>query len=236
MKKLSIYMLFLKFLVLIFTIKEFLNLNYKIGLLYLITLIFFILSYFLKNKFNLKYIYFFENIIYLLLFSYEFNLLYKNIPLWDTIMHALTSFLLVIFVYLIFYTLKKINKVKKIYPILVFILGFCFSITISTLFEIMEYSFDKLKGLDMQKDMIVNNIKTVKLSKNEDDLMEFYNIEKTIIYYKENDNLKEFVIKNGYLDIGINDTMKDLYVALIGALMGSFYVYLCLKEKNNFKN
>ena len=30
----------------------------------------------------------------------------------------------------------------------------------------------------------------------------------------------------------INDTMKDLYVNLIGSIMGSSFVYLILKEKD----
>ena len=40
------------------------------------------------------------------------------------------------------------------------------------------------------------------------------NIEKTIIYTKD----KEVVIEGGYLDLGINDTMKDLMLDLAGAV------------------
>lgn len=39
-------------------------------------------------------------------------------------------------------------------------------------------------------------------------------IDKTIIYDKEGNILQ--VIENGYLDIGINDTMKDLFVNFVG--------------------
>ena len=44
------------------------------------------------------------------------------------------------------------------------------------------------------------------------------------------------VINGGYLDIGINDTMKDLLVNFIGAVVFSFlgYLYILNREKYKF--
>ena len=81
----------------------------------------------------------------------------------------------------------------------------------------------------MQKDYLVNDIATVKLK--EDDLKKIQNIKKTIIYYQANDKLQKVEIENGYLDIGLNDTIKDLIVNLIGSLQGNLSVYFCLKRK-----
>ena len=232
-KKLLIYIIFLKIFIFSFTIREFLKSNYLKVLLFILILLIFLISYKIlkgKNIEKIKTLFFFEILIYLLIFAYEFNSLYKNIPFWDTGMHAFTGFILVIFVFLVYLYLKKKNKFKKIYPFLITLFGFCFSLTIGVLFEINEYTFDKLLKRDMQKDMIVDSIYTLKFKDEEKKKLEIENIYETIIYYNKDDKLEEFIIKNGYLDIGSNDTMKDLYVNLIGALLGSLYVYFCLKD------
>lgn len=231
-KNLIIYMTLLRILVLIFLIKEIFT-NYLVSLLYGVILLVFIIS-FSKNMNNnkLKYLYNFENLIYLLIFTYEFNLLYTNSPYWDTGMHALTGYVAVLFIYTFFIYLKRINKFKKLYPILITFLGFCFSITVGFMWEILEYSVDKVLIQDNQRDYIVNEIASYKFSKNGLKTERIYNIYETIIYYKEKDMVKTLKINDGYLDIGLNDTMKDLYVNLIGAIMGSSFVYLILKEKD----
>lgn len=232
-KLLLIYIIFLKILVFLFIIKEFFKNNYYIGLLFTLVLLIFIFSYkLLKNKLNLKVLFCFEILTYLLILAYEFNSLYHDIPFWDTGMHAFTGFIAVIFILMVFIYLKKKNKFKKLYPFLISFLGFCFSLTIGVLFEINEYTFDKLLDRDMQKDMIIDNIKTVKFKDEENKKIEIDNIKKTVVYYEKDEVIREFIIENGYLDIGINDTMKDLYVNLIGSLLGSLYVFLFLKENN----
>ena len=124
-------------------IKRFLLENYLLSFFYAFLLLVFFFSYFLKKKFKLKYVYFFENLIYLLVFSYEFNLLYKNVLYWDTGMHTLTGFIVVIFlVFLLKVFLKKI-KISKISFWLFSFFGFCFSLTIGVVSELYEYSIDK---------------------------------------------------------------------------------------------
>ena len=58
-------------------------------------------------------------------------------------------------------------------------------------------------------------------------------IDNTVLYDKEGNVLKQ--IDNGYLDVGINDTMKDLIVNLIGALVFSFISYLYLTKNKHEK-
>ena len=57
-------------------------------------------------------------------------------------------------------------------------------------------------------------------------------IDHTIIYDKNNNKLAEF---NGYLDIGLNDTMKDLLVNFIGAVVYSIYGYLYIIDQKKHK-
>jgi len=93
-------------------------------------------------------------------------------------------------------------------------------------FEIYEYSMDKIIKYDMQKDMFVYNIYTTKYDKDEKELLKLEDISKTIIYY---DKDKEFIM-DGYLDIGINDTMKDLIVNLVGSIIGCIYFYIIYRK------
>ena len=106
--------------------------------------------------------------------------------------------------------------------------------TVGVCWEFVEYSADKLLLLDMQKDQIVPTISTLSLNPNsENKPVVIKNIDKTILYDKDENVIGE--INNGYLDIGINDTMKDLFVNLIGAVTFSFIGYFYLKNKNKYK-
>ena len=184
MKKINLDLISIifKMIVLVFIIKEFINKNYLIASLFLIVLITFIIGIYIKKKYR-KHIYFFEYLFYLTIFVYEFNLLYKNVPFWDTGMHALTGYISVIFILLIFLNLKK-KKNIKIFPFLISFYGFCFSLSVGFVFELYEYTNDKLIFKDMQKDYVVNNINTTKFS-NEKDIIKIGNIEKTIVYYSD---------------------------------------------------
>ena len=104
--------------------------------------------------------------------------------------------------------------------------------TIGVLWEFFEYSADKLFGFDMQKDVIVENINTVELDESKTNkVIKVDDIDKTVIYI--NDNIvAEF---NGYLDIGINDTMKDLIVNFIGAVCFSIFGYLYIHNREKYK-
>lgn len=89
----------------------------------------------------------------------------------------------------------------------------------------------------MQKDTIVETISSVELNEEKKNkAVTLKNIGKTIIYDKEGNELQ--VINNGYLDIGLNDTMKDLFVNFIGAVVFSLIAYISLKKnkENKFIN
>ena len=63
-------------------------------------------------------------------------------------------------------------------------------------------------------------------------VFEIKGIDHTILYDKDGN---EIVRMNNYLDIGLNDTMVDLKVNFIGALLFSIYGYLYMKNNKKFK-
>ena len=127
------------------------------------------------------------------------------------------------------------TKLKSIYlsPIFLCLFSFCFSMTIGIIWEFFEYGMDKTFNYDMQKDEYINEIYTVTLDpKQHNNVISINNINYTILY---NNQGKELTKLKGYLDIGLNDTMKDLFVNFIGAIIFNIFGYLYLKNRNKDK-
>lgn len=121
-------------------------------------------------------------------------------------------------------------------PIFVALVAFCFSMTIGVLWEFFEFGADQLVKTDMQKDRIIQTISTVTLEpEGKNDPVVIDNIDKTIIESNKNGEKVETIIEGGYLDIGIIDTMKDLFVNFIGAVVFSILGYFYIHNRDKYK-
>jgi hypothetical protein len=121
----------------------------------------------------------------------------------------------------------------KLSPLFLSLVAFCFSMTVGVMWEFFEFTADRYLSLDMQKDRVVEKISSTKLNdeiKNE--VVTIDDIEKTIIYTKDN---KQIIIENGYLELGVIDTMKDLFVNFIGAVVFSIFGYLYVINREKYK-
>ena len=82
----------------------------------------------------------------------------------------------------------------------------------------------------MQKDTIVHTIRTVELDETRSNkVITVDDIADVIIVHS--DGSQEALGLGGYLDIGINDTMKDLMVNFVGAVVFSIIGYFYVKQK-----
>lgn len=116
-----------------------------------------------------------------------------------------------------------------LFPLLA-IVAFCFSMTIGVLWEFLEYGADHFFPVDMQKDAIVTNFSSVTLDEtNSNKAITVSDISDVIIVHS--DGSSEALGVGGYLDIGINDTMKDLLVNLLGAVIFSIIGYFYVKQR-----
>jgi len=109
--------------------------------------------------------------------------------------------------------------------------------TIGVVWEFFEFGVDQTLKMDMQKDRITETISSVTFDENQDNnAIVIDNIDHTILYDKDGNKL--MTIENGYLDIGIKDTMKDLIVNFIGAVVFSFlgYFYIISNREKAFIN
>ena len=124
----------------------------------------------------------------------------------------------------------------KMSPIFVALVAFCFSMTIGVIWEFFEYGSDNFTRTDMQKDRITSSISSVLINETGKNIpIKIDNIQESIIKYEENGEMKEFVINGGNLDIGLKDTMKDLMVNFIGAIVFSIIGMLYIKNRDEYK-
>lgn len=234
-KSLLVYLI-LRFLVIICMVLEILRGDLNNAFLCFLSLLLFTIPTLIEDKFKIGIPSLLESIIYLFIFSAEIlgeiNNFYGNIPYWDTILHTINGFLAAGVGFSLVDILNKSSKNIKLSPLYVAIVAFCFSMTIGVLWEFFEYGMDRYLRLDTQKDRIVNVISTVKLDPNNDNKAVIIdNIKETHIITDDD----EIVIEGGYLDIGINDTMKDLIVNFIGAVCFSTIGYLYVKNRDKYK-
>lgn len=119
-------------------------------------------------------------------------------------------------------------------PVYLAIVAFCFSMTVGVLWEFFEFSGDCLLGLDMQKDTVVNAINTVELDETlKNQVVRIKDITDVIVVHS--DGSQQALGLGGYLDIGLHDTMKDLFVNLIGAVVFSVIGFFYVKQKGKGK-
>ena len=149
-------------------------------------------------------------------------------------LHTLNGFLAAGIGFSLVDLLNENSKSISLSPFFVAIVAFCFSMTIGVLWEFFEYSADRYLKYDMQKDYIINTISTVTLDPEENNnAIRINGIDHTILYDENGDELA--TIEGGYLDIGIIDTMKDLFVNFVGAVAFSIIGFLYVKNREKYK-
>ena len=174
-----------------------------------------------------------ETVILIFIFSAEIlgeiNAFYVKIPVWDTILHTTNGFLMAAIGFELIDLFNRSDRFSiKMSPYFVEFFSFCFSMTVGVLWEFFEFSMDWFFGLDMQKDWILPSISSVKLNPTGANVPVHVDIQSVVIN-GEKWNL------GGYLDIGIVDTMKDLMVNFIGAVVFSIIGILYLKHRGKGK-
>lgn len=227
---LVVYMI-LRFLVIICMILQILRGDFHNALLCLLALILLFLPLFIQRSLKITLPNTLEIIIFLFIFSAEIlgeiQNFYGLIPFWDSLLHTINGFLSAAVGFSLIYLLNNTSNKINLSPIYLCLVAFCFSMTIGVLWEFFEYGTDKILSIDMQKDEVVEKISSVNFDPQKDNNpIVIEDIDHTIIYDANNNEL--ITINDGYLDIGLNDTMKDLLVNFIGAivfsLLGYFYI------------
>ena len=180
-----------------------------------------------------------EIIILLFIFAAEIlgeiQAYYIQYPYWDTMLHTLNGFLCAAIGFSLLDILNRNEKLKfSLSPVYLAVVAFCFSMTIGVLWEFFEFSMDQLFLLDMQKDTVVNSIGSVMLDPTGGNHpVSIKHITDVIVVTA--DGAQQSLGLGGYLDIGIIDTMKDLFVNFIGAVVFSTIGFFYVKNRGKGK-
>lgn len=201
--------------------------NYENVFVCVLSLILFLAPAFITANFGIEFPSTMEIIVLLFIFAAEIlgeiQCYYLIIPYWDVMLHTLNGFLCAACGFGLVDILNKNPKIKfNLSPVFLAMTAFCFSMTIGVLWEFFEFGCDTLLQKDTQKDTIIHVISSIEL--NSDGGNTPVRIE----------NINEVTVNGqplgvgGYIDIGLIDTMQDLFVNFIGAavfsVIGFFYV------------
>lgn len=233
-----VFMLYstLRVLVIISMVRAIFNGNYNGAFICLLSLALFLIPSLMENGFKIQIPPLLEGIIYLFIFSAEIlgelNHFYVAIPYWDTILHTLNGFLAAAVGFSLVDLLNRNSRHVLLSPFYLCLMAFCFSMTIGVLWEFLEFSADTILQLDMQKDSVVDVIRSVYFDPNgAQEVIRIPNITETQIYTASG----EVYTVPGYLDIGLRDTMGDLFVNFLGAVTFSVIGYFGLVRRDRHK-
>lgn len=137
---------------------------------------------------------------------------YVDVWWFDIVMHTYFAFIIS---YAGLYLIRYFKIKGSIYFVILFV--FSFAMMTESVWEIFEFSMDRVIGTDMQKDTVIKNINSTYLSEN------IY-VDKVMV------NDIDFIDRyGGYLDIGLYDTIGDM----ICTVVGSFMFIVIMKKRLN---
>jgi hypothetical protein len=228
----------LRVLVIIVGIRAFFMGNYEHAMLCVLSLVLFLMPAFVSKNFGIEIPSAFEIIVLLFIFAAEIlgeiSCFYLKFAYWDTMLHTINGFMCAALGFSLVDILNRSTKFRfRLSPFFLAFVAFCFSMTIGVLWEFFEFTGDKLLMYDMQKDTVVNYIASVEFDPTHSNTaVTVKNIVDTIIVTADGQQipLSDYGI-HGYLDIGLNDTMKDLIVNFVGAVSFSIIGYLYVKSR-----
>ena len=216
-------------------IAQIFNRNFENVLLCVLTLLLFMLPSMFERRLRIDLPDTLEIVILLCIYAAEIlgeiREFYIAFPYWDTMLHTLNGFLCAAIGFALVDILNRTERVvMRLSPFFMAVVAFCFSMTVGVLWEFFEFSMDMLFHLDMQKDTVLQAISSVALDPaggNRPVLIE--GIRDTLLVLADGSTVSLGL--GGYLDIGIVDTMQDLFVNFIGAVVFSTIGYFFVKTR-----
>ena len=217
----------LRALVIVVMVLQIFNRNYENVFLCLLTLLLLVVPSLVQVTMKIELPTTLEIIILVFIFAAEIlgeiQEFYILFPFWDTVLHTLNGFLAAAIGFSMVDLLNRSERrMFKLSPLFMAIVAFCFSMTIGVVWEFFEFGMDQLFHTDMQKDTIVHAVYSVLLDPaGGNRAAGITGITQVVV------NGQDLGL-GGYVDIGLIDTMKDLIVNFIGAVVfsviGFFYV------------
>lgn len=234
-KAVVIVSIFLRTSVVLVMLAQIFNRNFENVFLCVLTLALFTMPSLLERKLDIDLPNTLEIIILLFIYAAEIlgeiGAYYVTFPHWDTVLHTLNGFLCAAIGFSLLDILNRHNRARfHLSPLYLAIVAFCFSMTVGVVWEFFECAMDQFLFLDMQKDTVVHSIGTILLDPTGGNHpVTLKNITDVIIV--QADGTQTSLGVGGYIDIGLLDTMEDLFVNFIGALIFSIIGYFFVRSR-----
>lgn len=139
--------------------------------------------------------------------------LYYTVPVWDKLLHISGG---VMFAIVGAYLFDLLVKNKEL-PVARTVFALCFSIAIAVLWEFFEFGADVLLGMDMQDDVVIHSLTS-------------YLLGDTLGVTGRIESIRSVVVNgiplSGYIDIGLTDTMLDMLLETLGAIVTCLLLWL----------
>lgn len=136
---------------------------------------------------------------------------YYRLSWWDKMLHLFGGFAFALFGIYLFGLFRIDGKRKRLVTAL---FALCFSIAVSVVWEFAEFGADRFLGMDMQSDRVIHSIRSYSIGTgigNAGTIEPIYSV-----------SINGITLPiNGYLDIGLMDTMVDMLLESGGALLVS---------------
>lgn len=225
-KRTAVVYFVLRTLVILTMVAQIFNRDWNSVFLCVLTLILFLIPSFIDRRLHIDLPNTLEIIILLFIFAAEImgeiHEYYLLFPKWDSMLHTINGFLMAAIGFSMIDILNRSDRFSiKLSPMFVALVSFCFSMTVGVLWEFFEYGMDVFFLTDMQKDTVITSITSVMLEPSGRNVAVTIPIDSVVV----NGELWNF---GGYIDIGLHDTMMDLFVNFIGAVVfsviGMFYI------------
>lgn len=225
--------LILRIIVVGIMIAQAFNKNWNDVFLCLLTLVLFMIPSFIERRIKIDVPDTMEIIILLFIFAAEIlgeiRAYYLTFPYWDMALHTVNGFLCAAIGFSLINILNKSPRFAiSLSPVFVAMVAFCFSMTVGVIWEFFEYGMDVIFRTDMQKDTVIPVISSVLFNPEGKNVPVVLNVEQIVV------NGTEWNY-GGYIDIGLIDTMQDLFVNFIGAAVFSFIGMFYVKDDRKVK-
>ena len=235
---LTVYLV-LRGLIILIMVRAVLRGNYESVFLCALSLVLLILPSILQKRLYITLPSTLEIVILLFIFAAEIlgelASFYVRVPNWDTMLHTVNGFLCAAVGFALVDMINRNERFSlKLSPVYLAIVAFGFSMTVGVLWEFFEFAADRFLGLDMQKDTVLSAIGSVALDPTmSNKVVRVKDIADVIIVHS--DGSQQTLGLGGYLDVGLFDTMKDLFVNFIGAVVFSVIGYFYVKQEGKSK-
>lgn len=158
--------------------------------------------------------------IVLFIFAAEFlgeiKQYYYTVSWWDTMLHSISGVILALIGFMLVNALNSSERIAMhLSPGFIALFAFTFALASGAIWEIFEFSGDRLLGLDMQKYQPIAGV-----------LFETLEDGSTSIVYSQ--------AVDWTYDAGLIDTMGDIICDFLSALAVSVLGYISLKTRNHY--